>query len=173
MLSLHQYSINKGYRIMKKISTSLLKGCNWLLGGLLMLFGFPGCDRIHTDMYGTPHSKYTIKGKVTNESNVPIPKIQICSPYGENVSYADTLYTDGKGEFSYTFDGFFREDNIPLLLSDIDGEANGGNFAPDSVSVSFKDVEVTGGDGGWYLGEATKNVAIVLKEKKEEEQTNK
>ena len=30
------------------------------------------------------------------------------------------------------------------------------------------DVDVTGGDGGWYLGEATKEITIVLKEKKEE-----
>ena len=89
-------------------------------------------------------------------------------PYGEDIPHADTLYTDSKGEFNYSFNGFFRSDNIPLLLTDIDGEQNGGSYAPDSVSVSFKDVDVTGGDGGWYLGEATKEITIVLKEKKEE-----
>ena len=98
----------------------------------------------------------------------PIPQIQIRSPYGEDIPHADTLYTDSKGEFNYSFNGFFRSDNIPLLLTDIDGEQNGGSYAPDSVSVSFKDVDVTGGDGGWYLGEATKEITIVLKEKKEE-----
>ena len=153
---------------MKKISTSLLKSANWLLTGLLALLGFSSCDQVSTDMYGTPHSKFTIKGKVTNESNSPIPQIQIRSPYGEDIPHADTLYTDSKGEFNYSFNGFFRSDNIPLLLTDIDGEQNGGSYAPDSVSVSFKDVDVTGGDGGWYLGEATKEITIVLKEKKEE-----
>ena len=88
-------------------------------------------------MYGTPHSKFTIKGKVTNESNSPIPQIQIRSPYGEDIPHADTLYTDSKGEFNYSFNGFFRSDNIPLLLTDIDGEQNGGSYAPDSVSVSL------------------------------------
>ncbi|MBC8603356.1 radical SAM-associated putative lipoprotein [Parabacteroides acidifaciens] len=153
---------------MKKVSTSLLKSINWLLGGILALLGFSACNRIEYDMYGCPHSNYTIKGQVTNETNIPIPGIRICSPYGEDIPYADTLYTNNKGEFSYTFDGFSRRNEIPLLLTDIDGEENGGNFAPDSVSVSFKGAELTGGDGSWYLGEATKEVTIVLKKKKEE-----
>lgn len=157
---------------MEKISTSILKSVNWLLAGLLVLLGFPACGP-ETDMYGSPYSKFTIKGKVTNESNVPIPQIQIRSPYGEGVPYVDTLYTDSKGKFSYSFEGFYRSENVPLLLSDIDGEQNGGSYAPDSVSVSFKGVDITGGDGGWYLGEATKEVTIVLKKKKEEENINK
>lgn len=81
---------------MKKISTSILKSANWLLTGLLALLGFSSCDQVSTDMYGTPHSKFTIKGKVTNESNSPIPQIQIRSPYGEDIPHADTLYTDSK-----------------------------------------------------------------------------
>ena len=157
---------------MKKISTYNLKSVNWLLTGILALLGFSSCDQISTDMYGTPHSKFTIKGKVTNESNAPIPQIQIRSPYGENIPHTDTLYTDSKGEFNYSFNGFLRGDNIPLLLTDIDGEQNGGSYASDSVSVSFKDAEMTGNDGEWYLGEATKEITIVLKEKKEEK-TNK
>ena len=153
---------------MEKISTSILKSVNWLLTGLLVLLGFPACGP-ETDMYGSPYSKFTIKGKVINESNVPIPQIQIRSPYGECVSYVDTFYTDSKGKFSYSFDGFYRSENVPLLLSDIDGEQKGGSYAPDSVSVSFKDADITGGDGGWYLGEATKEITIVLKEKKDNE----
>lgn len=157
---------------MEKISTSILKSVNGLLTGILTLLGFSSCDP-GAAMYGTPHSYFTIKGKVTNKSNVPIPQIQIRSPYGEGVPYVDTLYTDSKGQFSYSFEGFYRSENVPLLLSDIDGEQNGGSYAPDSVSVSFKGVDITGGDGGWYLGEATKEVTIVLKKKKEEENINK
>ena len=153
---------------MKKISTFLLKSVNGLLTGILALLGFSSCDQVSTDMYGTPHSKFTIKGKVTNESNIPIPQIQIRSPYGEDIPHADTLYTDSKGEFKYSSTGSLRSNNIPLLLTDIDGEKNEGSYAPDSVSVSFKDADVTGGDGGWYLGEATKEITIVLKEKREE-----
>lgn len=87
----------------------------------------------------------------------------------ERISLMQTHYIPIAKESSTTHSTVsFRSDNIPLLLTDIDGEQNGGSYAPDSVSVSFKDVDVTGGDGGWYLGEATKEITIVLKEKKEE-----
>lgn len=153
---------------MKKVSTSLLKNINWLLGGLLALLGFTTCDG-GADMYGCPHAKFTIKGKVINEAQIPIPQIQIRTAYTDSPNYVDTLYTDSKGEFIYTKDNKY----ISLFFTDIDGNANGGNYAPDSTSVSFKDMKLEGGDGDWYLGEATKEITIVLKEKEAETKTNK
>ena len=108
---------------------------------------------------------------IRSSADEPLPDIRIRSPWTVNyndTTYTvreDTVYTDANGEFTYQTDCFQRgEYDIPLLIEDIDGEANGGSHAPDSVSVSFKDTELTGGDE-WYLGRAEKEVNIRLKEK--------
>ena len=63
---------------MKKISSSFLKSLNWLLTSALMLLGFSTCDsEPGAAMYGTPHADFTIKGKVVNQENMPIPDIEI------------------------------------------------------------------------------------------------
>ena len=63
---------------MKKISSSFLKSLNWLLTSVLMLLGFSTCDsEPGAAMYGTPHADFTIKGKVVNQENMPIPDIEI------------------------------------------------------------------------------------------------
>ena len=63
---------------MKKISSSFLKSLNWLLTSVLMLLGFSTCDsEPGAAMYGTPHADFTIKGKVINQENMPIPDIEI------------------------------------------------------------------------------------------------
>lgn len=151
---------------MKKLSKNLLKAVNGLLIGLLGMLGFSACRGDLPLMYGCPHADYIIKGKVTNETDKPISGIEVRSPLYEG--HADTLYTDKNGEFTYKRENFPNED-IPLLFSDIDGDANGGSFAPDSISVSFKGVKLEGGDGDWYEGKAEKTVTIKLKEKNENE----
>ena len=154
---------------MKKGKWFALKGINGLLGSLLAVMGFSACE--HEVMYGAVYADYTIKGTVTNEVDEPLPGIRIRSPWTVNyndTTYTvreDTVYTDANGEFTYQTDCFQRgEYDIPLLIEDIDGEANGGSHAPDSVSVSFKDTELTGGDE-WFLGRAEKEINIRLKEK--------
>ncbi len=155
---------------MKKGKWFALKSINGLLGSLLAVMGFSACEE-QALMYGAVHADYTIKGTVTNEADEPLPGIRIRSPWTVNyndTTYTvreDTVYTDANGEFTYQTDCFQRgEYDIPLLIEDIDGEANGGSYASDSVSVSFKDTELTGGNE-WYLGRAEKEVNIRLKEK--------
>lgn len=155
---------------MKKGKWFALKSINGLLGSLLAVMGFSACEE-QALMYGAVHADYTIKGTVTNEADEPLPGIRIRSPWTVNyndTTYTvreDTVYTDANGEFTYQTDCFQRgEYDISLLIEDIDGEANGGSYASDSVSVSFKDTELTGGDE-WFLGRAEKEVNIRLKEK--------
>mgnify|MGYP000960840131 CR=1 FL=1 len=74
---------------MKKISSSFLKSLNWLLTSVLMLLGFSTCDsEPGAAMYGTPHADFTIKGKVVNQENMPIPDIEIkclVEHHGDNI----------------------------------------------------------------------------------------
>lgn len=151
---------------MKKLSKTILKLINGILAVFLGLLGFSSCEKMSPDMYGCPHADYIIKGKVLNKTDKPIPGIEVCSPLYEG--RADTLYTDKNGEFTYRRESL-PDKEIPLFFSDIDGDANGGNFAPDSTNVSFKGVKLEGGDGDWYEGKAEKEVTIKLKEKNENE----
>lgn len=154
---------------MKRGIKHILVGINGILSALLALLGFPSCSGGGYEMYGTPYAEFTIKGKVVDKTDRPIPKIQIRSPYGYAPEYADTLYTDNKGEFVYTTNALREKDAIPLLFADIDGKDNGGDFAPDSLSVPFKSTDFKGSDGEWNLGKATKEVKVVLKEKEKDE----
>lgn len=150
---------------MKKLPHIFTKSADWMLAGILSLLGFSSCEP-SADMYGCPHANYTIKGKVINEVGASLPGIRVISPY-EGAYQADTLFTNPAGEFTYTR-GWLQLGPIPLLLSDIDGDKNGGSYASDSVSISFEDIKLTGGDGNWYKGEATKNAIIRLKKNTEE-----
>ena len=80
---------------MKKISSSFLKSLNWLLTSVLMLLGFSTCDsEPGAAMYGTPHADFTIKGKVVNQENMPIPDIEIkclVEHHGDNRHWFDTI----------------------------------------------------------------------------------
>ena len=120
---------------MKKGKWFALKSINGLLGSLLAVMGFSACEE-QALMYGAVHADYTIKGTVTNEADEPLPGIRIRSPWTVNyndTTYTvreDTVYTDANGEFTYQTDCFQRgEYDIPLLIEDIDGEANGGSHA--------------------------------------------
>ena len=45
-------------------------------------------------MYGTPHADFTIKGKVVNQENMPIPDIEIkclVEHHGDNRHWFDTI----------------------------------------------------------------------------------
>jgi putative lipoprotein (rSAM/lipoprotein system) len=149
---------------MKKLSYILAKGSNYVLAGLLALLGFSAC-KDNSVMYGVPHGDYIIKGKVTDEAHRPIANIQIQSLHPEgNLTHADTLYSNSQGEFGYKEERIGND--IPLVFTDIDGEANGGHFATDTLNISFKDVEFKGGDD-WYMGEGEKEITVVLKKKTE------
>ena len=97
----------------------------------------PDCDKRIT-LYGIEATEYQVKGKVTNKANSkPIPNIQITRQVNENSG--DTLYTDSKGNYIYKFYNYSINSENPLCLKfeDIDGEANGGNFATKEIDVKF------------------------------------
>jgi len=129
---------------------------------------FTGCKSDCTDngihlMYGVLGTTYEIKGTVKNKANSKsIPNIQITRQVNEN--YADTLYTDSKGNYIYTFYNYSEGSGYPICLKfeDIDGDENGGNFASKEIDVKIAKVNKScNGYGEKYS--KTENIKLTKK----------
>ncbi|MDY5428301.1 MAG: radical SAM-associated putative lipoprotein, partial [Parabacteroides merdae] len=173
VVTLHQYSINKCYKSMKKISSSFLKSLNWLLTSVLMLLGFSTCDsEPGAAMYGTPHADFTIKGKVVNQENMPIPDIEIkclVEHHGDNRHWFDTIpavSTDPAGVFHCQFEEF-PTDKLRIIATDIDGPQN-GSYEKDSTNLTLSSDDYKGNTGSWFKGSVEKEIKFNLKRKDKE-----
>lgn len=119
---------------------------NKLLILLLGLLGF-GCSE-GAEEYGTPHADYRFIGRVTDAAQQPVPQIL--------VEVGDQLgRTDANGNYDLRIlNGTIPRDGI--RFTDTDGPENGGDFAPQTLSIDPRQAEQTGpGDGKWYDGEFT------------------
>lgn len=143
---------------------------NAVLTALLGLLGFESCDSPDEYgpipvAYGTPHADFIVKGVVTDEANHPIEGIraQFLNDYNWG---AISTTTDASGNYEVkatTFSDFY---DCLLVVEDIDGEANGGEFLSDTLDLSkSKPVQVKKGDGGWYQGTYELSHDIKLKKK--------
>lgn len=136
---------------------------NLLLGAVLGFLGF-GCRENIVAMYGTPSGEITIKGKVVNEAQEPLPHMQVVRRGGwiDDIgtryweSYSDTIYTDDEGQYFKHIDGNFPLENQRLIVND-----PSGTYRSDSIDTT---VSYSGGNG-WYKGKAELNVDFVLKKK--------
>lgn len=110
--------------------------------------------------YGTPNNNFKVQGKVTDKSGRPIPGIEVRNRF----SHKKTT-TDAKG--SYTLEGKGFAHSADLRFVDIDGPANGGEFAEKQVVIDFTEDDRTApGDKKWYSGAyARKDVDAQLEEK--------
>ena len=153
---------------MRKKNTTLLNITNKALSALLVLLGFSACtggiggNREEPCMYGMPYVKHSIKGKVENQSGVPIKGIRIICSIKNNWMPQDTLLSDIKGEFTLIKQLIEPDVTYKLVCTDIDGTDN-GSYKEDSVNVDFKKSDLSGASG-WFQGKATKNVTIKLTE---------
>ncbi len=137
----------------------ILKTYNVLITGLLTILGFAtACDS--KDEYGTPSTKFIVKGKViSSETDQPIENIRVSME-------GDTTYTDANGDYNVVDKwGFPTEQTYNIEFQDIDGNAN-GEFSDLDTIVEFKDPKFSGGDGDWYLGETSKEFNVKLTPKK-------
>ena len=145
---------------------------NAVLTVLLSMLGF-GCSSSDDDMleYGTPHADFILKGQVTDEAGTPIKNIKtsakIIVKSGTSV-YKDefsTAQTDDSGRYELKYDGQGSYD-LKIILEDVDGEANGGEFQSDTINVwDLPKKEVEKGSG-WYEGKFEVNANIRLEKKK-------
>jgi len=141
-----------------------------IAGFLLSLLGFPGCREIFNlrAEYGQPHATYKVIGQVTDEGGKPIPGIEVKG----NLNYVKdgplqlmhkTVTTDSDGKYILDSSNWPGSTSATLEFTDIDGEANGGEFESATLSTSLQ--KVAEGDGNWYEGSYTGTGNIRLKKK--------
>ena len=141
-----------------------------IAGFLLSLLGFSGCREIFNlrAEYGQPHATYKVIGQVTDEGGKPIPGIEVKG----NLNYVKdgplqlmhkTVTTDSDGKYILDSSNWPGSTSATLEFTDIDGEANGGEFESATLSTSLQ--KVAEGDGNWYEGSYTGTGNIRLKKK--------
>lgn len=149
---------------------------NAVLTVLLSMLGF-GCSSSDDDVvveYGTPHSDYILKGLVTDEAGTPVKNIKMSAKilskteagaYMIEIGNLGTAQTDESGRYVLEYAGMARTD-LKIVVEDIDGDANGGEFLNDTLDVDFrKAVKVGEGDNHWYGGKFEVTTDVKLKKK--------
>ena len=135
---------------------------------LLLCLGFKSLTACDTDIwngpaeYGTPYAEYEAKGRVSDSEGTPISGIKVSMGVED---YMDSVaVTDADGRFHVIHDTFPLDDNtfdIQFQFTDIDGEAGGGLFEEQTVTVQAEKVE----EGeGWSRGKyaVKEDVNVVL-----------
>ena len=124
-----------------------------LIQFLLVLLGFgvvaTSCEEEQKLMYGTPWVKYHISARVVDTEGNPIEGIEAKGGY--NADYLEFLgLTDGDGNLNIESGDM----SYPryMLLTDTNGEANGGEFQDKIVEIEGRFEQIKEGDGSWYKG---------------------
>ncbi len=152
---------------------------NAVLTALLSMLGF-SCSLDEPDEYGstpveygTPHADYILKGTVTDEAGTPIKGIKTSlkeiskDDTGTHVFGIDSIQTNESGNYQLKNSGMPYDKRVKLVVEDIDGEANGGEFLNDTLDIDYgKAVEVEEGDHHWYDGKYEVTTDVRLKKKK-------
>lgn len=153
---------------------------NALLTALLGMLGYGCSSEEPMDMYGVavaygvPNANYIVKGTVTDEGGTPIQgikasvkKVYPVNNDGEQYVYGvDSIQTDGSGNYKLSYNDYPRNTYNKLVVEDIDGEANGGDFKSDTLDIDYdKAVQTAKGDGFWNDGTFEINQDIKLKKK--------
>ena len=101
--------------------------------------------------YGVPTAHFIMKGTVTDEAGTPIQGIKATlkvMPYQqpEHAYGIDSTMTDAAGKYQIEYHQLLNEKI--LLLEDVDGAANGGEFQSDTIDISKLEPKKIGeGDG--------------------------
>ena len=157
------------------MKTKLSKILVALSGVLFTLLGFSGCDKISEGRveYGCPHSDFKVDISVTDEGGKALRNIKVVTAADDKFSGGfyeqdyqmmigkDTLTTDSGGKVSHTYNVTSHPDKVMFYFLDVDGDADGGQFKKDSLTVSL--VKTGKGDGNWYDGEFTASAKKTLK----------
>lgn len=142
---------------------------NSSLSALLVLLGFEACTGMENggEEYGTPTVDFHVVGQVTDAEGKPIEGIRVTTRgyYDFNDGTMEqTTYTDKEGRYATKeVRSGWIDPGMKVVFEDVDGEANGGLFAADSISSGAMAKEkVKKGDGNWYEGgyELTANAKL-------------
>ena len=147
-----------------------------IAGAILSLLGFNGCDIIFPVEYGMPYATFAVKGTVKAEdTGNPIEGIKVKvrqhvdgredengKPYYTEFEF--TSDKDGKAEGSFTEWPDVKD--IEIAFEDVDGEENGGWFAPDTLRGKDIRIDLEEDEkSGWHTG--TYNISFEEKLKKQ------
>ena len=106
----------------------------------------PNCE------YGCPWVEFSIKARVVDADGKPIKGIGAkCYYSAEYLDYLEFLgLTDVDGNLNIES----RDMSYPryMLLTDTDGEANGGEFQDKIVEIEGSFEQIKEGDGSWFKG---------------------
>ena len=134
---------------------------------LLSLLGLGGCEAlqeigIQEVMYGSLNAHYSVKGAVTDENGNPIKDLEV-RLYGvttyEGQDYAvpnrfEPVKTDQQGTYHLEMSGRIFT-TVQVNVNDVDGAANGGEFASDSLRNStFMFLKDKDNKKKWLIGNA-------------------
>lgn len=154
----------------------ITKFSQWLTAILLGALGFSACSDLDNEqyyMYGSPTVDYQTKGCVTDTENNPIQglRIELTEHYHDDGEYkvtTQTLTTDAEGKF--ISEKILEPVNYfgTLTITDIDGEANGGEFKEQTVEL--RDLKTTidkSNQDDWYWGVVTFEANITMLKQEE------
>lgn len=150
---------------------------NTILTALLTMLGYGCSSEESMDMYGVvveygvPSADYVIKGTVTDEAGTPIQGIktvlkELPDFYPDYAYSIDSTQTDASGKYQINTRLTFGHQWDKLVVQDIDGEANGGEFLSDTIEISKLEAKKIGeGDGHWNNGKYEIQANVKLKKK--------
>ncbi len=143
---------------MKKLQKRIMRLYTAVCAAVLGALGFTACGW-QADMYGTepaygvPTATFRVRGVVTDEENNPVEGIRVAVSDREGWD-SDTVYTSADGEFETCDMSVGSVESVRAVLTDVDGEKNGGTFAPDTVKFEEMKVDtIRKGSGRWDEGE--------------------
>ena len=147
---------------------------NAVLTALLSMLGF-GCSIDEPEEYGTPimeygtpYADYIFKGTVTDEAGTPIQGIKTSLKNVFENDYVlglDSVETDVSGSYQLKYVGM-QDRGLKIIVEDIDGEANGGEFLSKMLDIDYKKAVKTKEGSNWYEGAYDITQDIQLKKKK-------
>lgn len=152
------------------MKTALVKGWKWLLGVVLGMLGFEGCNIIGFGRceYGEPHADYKLIGDVKNKHGNPIPGIRVVfdrmPDKGNEFIGKDTLYTDQNGHIEKDLTYYHWVDGTVIKFEDVDGAENGAYRTKVLKEEEFEVEQTKKGDKKWYEGAFTVHADAVLEE---------
>ena len=133
-----------------------------IAGAILSLLGFTACDKeenieMRPAEYGMPHATFKVMGNVkAAESSKPIEGIVVkFSRESEKDRSWETaeFKSDKNGMVDGSTQAWPSEESIMLTFEDIDGEENGGLFAPDTLRAKDLQIKfVENPEKGWNKG---------------------
>lgn len=144
-----------------------------VLSVLLSVLGFSSCSKEEMmEEYGSPHADFIMQGTVTDEQGNEINGILVSAEDYQDISDGRHWYnlfskkTDYYGEYYLYFENVLGSKYTKLIVQDVDGEANGGEFASDTLDIDYESAEqIKKSDGNWYEGTFRITQNIQLKKK--------